>query len=358
MNHKIRACLRAPAAAVLLLAPAAFVALPGTAVAAPQAAQSEIRNLSVNSQEGLRPGAELAFGVDGPPNGKASIVLGKSDIVVDLQETQPGKYRGSYTVRSRDRIDPTAILTARVAAHGNGATRDFTWPGSFRQLAMGNNAAPPRAAHDNSPPSVVDIAPRPGEFVSGPAVVSGSFEDRGSGVDPASVRIVLSGRDVTHDARIDAHEFSYRGELPPGRYTADVSARDFGGNTVNKTWNFEVGEAGAAADARGPLTLAVTSPAQNGLIDSRGNLVVTGHTAPRAQVLVTVEAVAPATGHRTSVAQPVAQQTVQADRDGNFTASIDPHTVPVPGTRFEVSLTASRNSQTAQQRVTVFQREG
>ena len=45
---------------------------------------------------------------------------------------------------------------------------------------------------------------------------------------------------VTIAAQISPHRFSYRSDLPPGRYTAEVSARDVAGNAVTKTWTFDV----------------------------------------------------------------------------------------------------------------------
>jgi hypothetical protein len=57
-------------------------------------------------------------------------------------------------------------------------------------------------------------------------------------VDPASVRIVVSGRNVTPEAQIDRQLLSFRGALPPGRHTVEVTARDLAGNAVRKSWSF------------------------------------------------------------------------------------------------------------------------
>jgi hypothetical protein len=67
-------------------------------------------------------------------------------------------------------------------------------------------------------------------------------------VDPASVRIMLSGRDVTQEAQINSQSFVLREALPPGRQTVDVTARDKAGNVVRRSWSFDVG---AAAPAQG-----------------------------------------------------------------------------------------------------------
>lgn len=451
----MKARLRSTVAAAMLLLPAAasFVALPGSAVAAPRAAPApEIYTMQVNSDEGVTKGADLSFALEGTPRSKASVSF--SGITLNLKETSAGMYRGTYTVRAKDKINPAQVITARLTSGRNTNTHNFTWPASFQQAAMGAAPAvavapaapmrienfrmwpreriePGRELHftiqaqpgaqafldipgvsngialretapgryegtytvrqrdnpdafnnavatlrsgtqtttarlamqrDNEAPTIVGMTPRPGEVIprAGDAVVAGQFDDHGGrGVDPATVRIVISGRDVTAQSRITPRDFSYRADLPPGRYTADVTARDFAGNTVNKSWNFEVGGRNFSDNRdNGPLTLAVIAPAHNAQVDANGNLTITGRTAPFARVNARVEAITPAFGNRVSVAQAVMNETVQADRDGNFTMNVQSRALPIPGTRYEVSLTANQGSQSAEQKITVYQRQG
>jgi hypothetical protein len=457
----MKARLRSTVAAAMMLLPAAatFMAIPTDAVAAPKrvAPAPEIFTMQVNSDEGVSRGADLSFALEGTPRSKVSVSFSK--ITLTLKETSAGMYRGTYTVRSKDKIDPSQPIVARLTSGSRTNTHNFSWPASFQQLAMGNSPAPAAAPgmvpaaparieafrmwpreriepgrelrfmvnavpgatatfeipgvvsgvtmretapgryegtytvrqrdnldafdtaiatvragnqtvtarlsnpgrRDNEAPTIIGMTPRPGEVISaaGTALVAGQFNDHGGrGVDPASVRIVISGRDVTPQARITPLEFSYRGDLPPGRYTADVTARDHAGNAVNKSWNFEVGGRNVSENNTGPLPLAITTPSHNAQVDANGNLNIQGRTAPNARVTVKVEAVAPAFGNRLSVAQPVTTETVQADRDGYFTLNVMPRSLPIPGTRFEVSLTANQNAQTAEQRITVYQRQG
>jgi hypothetical protein len=58
------------------------------------------------------------------------------------------------------------------------------------------------------------------------------------------------------------------------------------------------------------------------------------------------------------VSQPVADQTVQADRNGNFAVTITPRGLPIPGTRYDVRLTATSGNQSAEERLTLYQRQG
>jgi len=112
-----------------------------------------------------------------------------------------------------------------------------------------------------------------------------------------------------------------------------------------------------AAAAMAPLRLQVIAPVDNTVLDGKP-AVVRGRTAPNALVRARVDAVSPANGGRTGVAQPVTQQTVQADADGNFNFSFGPQPMP-SGTRFEIELRATQGAQTSPGlRVVLFQRQG
>jgi hypothetical protein len=59
------------------------------------------------------------------------------------------------------------------------------------------------------------------------------------------------------------------------------------------------------------------------------------------------------------VTQPVADQSVQADREGYFAVALAPRGgLPIPGTRYDVHVTATSGSQTAEERLTLLQRQG
>jgi hypothetical protein len=111
-------------------------------------------------------------------------------------------------------------------------------------------------------------------------------------------------------------------------------------------------EADARPAATGPLPLQVTSYQDNAVIDLDRDLAVRGHTAPFANVRVQVDAVA--MGAR----QTVADQSVQADRNGRFSVLVDPRVQPAPGLRFELRVLSTNGSQSAEERLTLLQRHG
>jgi hypothetical protein len=218
---------------------ASYTVPPGlTQVAvAPPAPQLRIERFNVTGLERIEPGTELRFVLDGMPGAVASVDLPGVANNVQLREVRPGHYEGAYTIRRSDNLNVSAPLVATLRAGDRVVTA---------------NLAPPPASGDSRPPIIANLSPREGDTVAGgPAmVVSGNFEDRGgSGVDPASVRIMLSGRNVTADAQVTPQSFAYRGALPPGRHTVDVSAKDRAGNAVRRSWSFDV--------ASGPATVPI-----------------------------------------------------------------------------------------------------
>lgn len=456
--------LRAHVAALMLLAPAAFslVAEPAAAQQRAAAPAPTIHSMSVNSDSGLQPGAVLRFQLYGKANAKrADVVLGNSGVIVPLRQSTLGNYTGTYTVRARDRIDPTQVMAARLTHGQTTIARNFNFPPSFQALAMGAPSATsasvaierfvmrpqgqlepgrelrfrlrgapggdayldipgvirgvdmvevrpgvyegtytirrrddldafgrtvatlrngdqratarldmnfreddePRVgrSRDERPPQISDLFPGNGERISerGRTRISVRLSDEGgSGIDPASARLRLQGRDVTGDARVTDDELNFRAELEPGRYTAEVTVRDRAGNSSTKAWTFDVVNDGR--DGRvgvGPLPLEITSHSNNAVVDGNGTLHIAGRTAPNATVRVQVESVASVAG-LLGVTQPVADTTVQADRDGRFSVAVSPRGLPIPGTRYDVRLTASSGSQNAEERITLMQRQG
>jgi hypothetical protein len=306
--------------------------------APPSAPALRIERFGAAPVDRLEPGTELRFMIDGVPGAAAFVDLPGVANDVQLREIRPGRYEGGYTIRRSDNL---GNMSGPVVATLRNGDRVVT-----------ANLAQPLIA-DNRPPNIANLLPREGDTIAGgPATqVSGTFEDRGgSGVDPASVRIMISGRNVTPEAQVSPQAFTYRGALPPGRHTVDVTARDRAGNTVRRTWGFDI-----ASAAPSNVPLQIISHENNGVFD--GNVVhVRGRTAPLATVNVRVQGAPPLVG-KFGVAQQVHAQTLQADPNGNFGFSFSTP-FNVPGTRYEVSVSANKADITSEARLVLYQRQG
>ncbi|MGC1172089.1 hypothetical protein [Polaromonas sp.] len=301
----------------------------------------KIDRFTVAPVDKLEPGAELRFTLNGAPGGTAEFDIPGVINNVAMREVRPGVYEGGYTIRRLDNLAPSRPVVATLRIAGRAVTSTLTQP----------------LIADARPPVIRNMSPRDGESVTRSATtsVSGTFDDAGGvGVDPKSVRIMLAGRDVTAAAQITPQFFTYRADLPAGRYAADVTARDMVGNAVRQTWSFDVASAVSAAPAT--VLLQVTSHANNASVEG-SPVVVRGRTAPGAVVDVKVSAVGTLAG-LFGMNQDLLTQRVQADGNGNFSFSFTPQ-LPLPGTRYEVSMTAGKDGMVpTETRLVLFQKQG
>jgi hypothetical protein len=299
----------------------------------------KIERFSVATIGKIEPGAELNFTVVGAPGATVDFDIPGVVQNVAMREVRPGVYEGSYTIRRMDNFAPSRPIVASMRIGDRVVNQALTQP----------------LVADARPPVIRHLSPREGDAIVGRgAAISGTFDDAGGvGVDPRSVRITLSGRNVTGQSEITPQHFTYRADLPPGRHTVDVTASDLGGNTVRRSWNFDVVATVGAAPTT--LPLQVTSHPNNAQISS-GATVVHGRTLPGATVDVKVHAIASVAG-LIGVTQEVTSQRVQADGNGNFTFSFTPQ-LPLPGTRYEVSMVSNRGDRRAESTLVLFQRQG
>jgi hypothetical protein len=158
---------------------------------------------------------------------------------------------------------------------------------------------------------------------------------------------------ITAQSQVTPQHFTYRADLAPGRHTVDVTARDMVGNGVKRSWSFDVVANVSAAPAT--LPLQVTSHPNNAQIGG-GATMVQGRTAPGAVVDVKVNSVASVVG-LFGVSQEVTSQRVQADGEGNFSFSFTPQ-LPLPGTRYEVTMVSLRRDMKAESTLVLVQRQG
>ena len=305
----------------------------------PPVAVLKIERFTVAPIDKIEPGAELRFALSGMPGGSAEVEIPGVNRVA-MREVRPGAYEGAYTLRRMDNLLPSRPIVATLRV-GNQSVKS--------NLTQALTA-------DAKPPVLRNLAPREGEAVVDRATisVSATFDDAGGvGVDPKSVRILLSGRNVTPDSEVTPQFFSYRADLPIGRHTVDVSARDMVGNAMHKTWGFDVVVPVGAMPTTVPLQ--ITSHANNAIVDG-GTTVVRGRTAPGAVVDIRVQAFIPVAALFGVNQEPMTQR-VQADGNGNFTFSFASQ-LPLPGTRYEVTMVSHKADLSTESKLVLFQKQG
>ena len=80
-----------------------------------------IRGFNVDEVRRLVPGAELNFDVYGTPGARVYLQIAGANRNLQLTETEPGQYEGTYTIGSRDRITANSAVTANLRV-GNQVT--------------------------------------------------------------------------------------------------------------------------------------------------------------------------------------------------------------------------------------------
>lgn len=327
----------------------------------PRLADLRIERFGMAPLERIEPGAELRFGLEGTPGAMVFVDLPGITNDLALREVRPGVYEGGYTLRRADNYNPNRPIVATLRMGDRVTTANLNRPASL----------------DSRAPTLTFLVPAEGTTVAaGPSVhIAATFDDAGgSGVDPASVQIVVSGRNVTRDAQISRQSLSFWGALPAGRHTVDVTARDIAGNAMRKSWSFDVAGNVAAPQVVpqvlvrpggvAPVILGV--PVQSGMLVQVLNhydngeigpdpVLVRGRTAPGATVFITVRAVPPLPP-APGVPRTVFAQTLQADQEGNFSFTMVPGT-PYPGERYDMSMVTRRGSQTQESRFSLIQRQ-
>ena len=285
----------------------------------------------------IEPGAELRFAAVGTPGARASFTIDAVVQGVPMQEVRPGRYEGAYTIRRNDNFPPSLNIVASLEANG-------------QVIRSRLNQA---LLVDARPPTIRNLAPQNNETVSaGPVSVSATFDDSGGvGVDLKSVKIVISGQDVTRNASITPHFLTWRGDLRPGTHQVEVTAADIAGNAVRQNWVFNLAGPQSPPPAA-VLPLQITSHANNAQVSS-GAIEVRGRTAPDTKVEVQVQVVASLAGFF-GINQQVSNQTLRSDASGNFVFSFQAQ-VPVPGARYEATITATRGDLTRETKLVLFQ---
>lgn len=80
-----------------------------------------IRGFNVDEVRRIAPGVELNFDVYGTPGGRVYLQIAGANRNLQLTETEPGQYEGTYTIGNRDRITNNSSVTANLRV-GNQVT--------------------------------------------------------------------------------------------------------------------------------------------------------------------------------------------------------------------------------------------
>ena len=189
--------------------------------AVPQVEILRLDNVEVSPSGKLSAGDVLVVKAFGSANAVATFSIREGVQNVPMDERRDGVYEGTYTVRKTDNIGSTRIS---VALTKNGAQPAS---GQFRSELM-LDAMPPE----------VSVNPRPNSQADGPLpnIVVKFSDGHGSGVDPATVHLIVNGQDVTGQSIVDGGMVAYKPTQPlngANAVNAEIKLADRCGNAVD-----------------------------------------------------------------------------------------------------------------------------
>lgn len=313
-------------AALLFLLLASGLAASVSATAASGRGSAQIDTFYAEPGGQLAPGTEVSFTVEGTRRGAASVRIDGIPKAIPLREVEAGRYQGSYTIRSRDKVAPRATARATLRVRGAVARHELAFGAAASETA-GQGAAPLTARIDR-----FNVDP------VGRLEPGAELKFTIHGTPGAKTLVAIEG--VTKDLPMR--------EVRSGEYEGAYTIRraDRFPSSVNVVATLEAGGRWVRARLNQPLvgtvqpaelTLQILSHANNAQVAS-GPTEVRGRTAPGAQVDIQVDAIA-SVGGFFGVTQQILNQSVRADGNGYFSFTLDPP-LTVPGARFEISLKA------------------
>jgi hypothetical protein len=205
--------------------------VPATATVAPSATGAvnvTITSLDSSAIRPLHAGETFSVTLTGTPKGRATFDIGDYLSGIEMSEVSPGKYVGRFTVPDRFNVTQVPI---------------------YGHLSVGSANAPRSEAAQQlsaatTPPVIGEIAPPPGQNINNPrpSIFATYAAPTGIAISPASIMLLINGRDVTPSAtRTNAFiTYSPGFDLSDGEVTVTVRVADAAGNTASRSWSFSV----------------------------------------------------------------------------------------------------------------------
>ncbi|GAC1427355.1 MAG: hypothetical protein NVSMB6_27550 [Burkholderiaceae bacterium] len=204
-----------------------------------EGARPHIDGFNVDEVRRLDPGTELNFTIYGSPGGTAALRIAGAQRNLALSESEPGRYTGTYTISSRDRISARSTVTGNLRL-GNQVVSSVL----AESLQLGVGPAPTQPRAPGTDPQITRLEVRPATDLAGGSELP--FTMYGTPGGKADIAIDgVRGRFFLDETR--------KGEYS-GTYTVRRSDRITPDTAV--VGNLRVGQRTTSARLRQPLVVA------------------------------------------------------------------------------------------------------
>jgi len=220
---------------LLLLPPGSHAVL--AAPAQPTPVPPILEAVTHNVQRVLRTGDRVTVTLRGSGGGSATFHVFGLAVDVEMREIRSGGYQaltslytGTYVVRPGD-FTRNAAVFATLAVRGTEVMA----------------SSPRLVTIDTRPPVITSRHPKPDARLANirPNIAI-DLLDLETGVNPATVRLLINGRNVTAKASISETSIAYNPEtaFPPGAVRVQLTVADRARNTLQNEWTFQIAPPG------------------------------------------------------------------------------------------------------------------
>lgn len=203
--------------------------IPPPATTPPPTGEVSIASIVVRAPQWVRTGDNVVVELTGSPGGRATFQIPGVAQDVAMREVAPGRYVGTWTPGALELSISDAVVLAQLSASGKD-----------KLIQAGRNVSV-----DTVSPKAKSVLPEQGRIVGVQPSIAVVFEEVGSGIDPASLRLTVNGANFTSGASMSNSLLTFVPAKPlsPGENDVRVQLADRAGNLLDTRWTFTVADA-------------------------------------------------------------------------------------------------------------------
>lgn len=312
----------------------------------------QIDSFTANSVNQLTPGTELTFTLQGTPNSRASLTIGNTARNLPMREVEPGVYEGRYVIRTSDTLTADTVVRANLQRGDQVTSARLSQP--LTATTATNSGQNTQSGNQSSQSLTIDrFSVQPVQRLEPGTVLNFNL----TGTPNAKATYSIEG--VTYNQPMQ--------EVSSGNYQAQyvIRRQDDLSNANNRvTASLQSGNqivraqldqnlfaSNSTNSSTTQLPLEVLTPENNSRV--RGTVEVRGRSLPNTTVAVNVQASTSLAGI-VGLDRNIFNRTISTDAQGNFSFSFRP-AITVPGTRYNVSLSATNGGQKVEETLVLTQ---